>query len=64
MMTVGVSNIGNDRGFLGISVQDGGIIPKINVWSSLSILYPSVLSLQTLEQRYVGLKKSQLVASF
>ena len=39
-MMVGVPNIGNVRSFLGISVQDGMIIPKINVWPGVSVLYP------------------------
>ena len=61
---VGVSNIGNARSFLGICVQDRGTIPKIDVQANMSILYPPVLSLQTLEQREVGLMKLQSVTSF
>ena len=61
---VGVPIIGDARNFLGICVQDGGAIPEIDPQASISILYPPILSLQTLEQREVGWRKSKSVASF
>ena len=61
---VGVPNIGNARSFLSICVQDGMIMPKTDAQASVSILYPPVSSFQSLKQKEVGLKKSQLVVSF
>ena len=61
---VGVPNLGNTRNFLGICVQDRAAILKINVQASVSLSYLPVSSLQNLEQRELGWRKSQLVASF
>ena len=55
---------GEHQEFHDICVQDGIVTPKINAWGSTSISHPCVVSLQSPEQREVGLKKSWSVMSF
>ena len=46
---------GECQEFHGICIEDEVVTPKIDAWASTPIPYPHVVSLQSLEQREVGL---------
>ena len=56
--------VGDARSSHSISIWDEIVIPKIDAWASAPFHTPRVMSLQSLDQREVGLKLSWLAVSF
>ena len=61
---VGVPNIGNARGFLDISVQDGITIPKIDAWAYASISHTPCFELVTSRLKRGGIEEIMVSCIF